>query len=90
MLLACIQLLGERGIRIHKRYLVRIQNPETKKILQPDQLNMTVFFWYLVRGDLAVVRYCTPIHVRVDWTNNFLQGIRNTRPCITGHPVVLL
>ena len=23
----------------------------------------------------------------VNWTSNFIQGIRKTRPCLTGHPV---
>ena len=26
---------------------------------------------------------CTPVH----WTNQFLQGTRKTRPCLTGYPV---
>ena len=44
---------------------------------------MAVIFWHLVKSDLATVSYCTPVH----WTSHFLQGNRNTRPCIPGHPV---
>ena len=44
-------------------------------IIQPDQINLAVFFWYLHKGKLYK---CT-----LDkW-----QGDRKTRPCITGHPV---
>ena len=45
---------------------------------------MTVFFWQLLKRDLSSVRYGTPVH----WTSHFLQGKWNTRPCITGDPVV--
>ena len=51
--------------------------------VQPDQINMAVVFWYLVKSDLSSVRYSTRIH----WTSHVLQRTRNTRPCITGHPV---
>ena len=44
---------------------------------------MAVFIWHLVKNDLASVCYCKLVH----WTRHFLQGTRNTRPCITGHPV---
>ena len=27
-----------------------------------DKLNMAVFFWYLVKNDLSIVRYCTCVH----------------------------
>ena len=43
---------------------------------QPNQMNMAVFFWHLVKSDFASVRYCTLVH-----------GTRNKRPCINGHPV---
>ena len=32
--------------------------------VQPDQINMAMFFWYLVKRDLSSVRSCT----LVDWT----------------------
>ena len=32
---------------------------------------------------MASVSYGTHVH----WTRHVLQGTRNTRPCITGHPV---
>ena len=46
--------------------------------VQFDEINMAVFFWYLVKIDLSSVRYCTRIH----WTSYFLQGSIKTRPCI--------
>ena len=27
--------------------------------VKPDQINMDVFFWYLVKTDLSSIRYCT-------------------------------
>ena len=51
-------------------------------ILQPDHINMAVLFWYLVKSDVM----CTLLYISVDWTSQILQGSRNTRPCITGHP----
>ena len=53
-----------------------IQVPSTAALVevfmkfQGDQLNMAVFFWYLVKGDLPSLRNCT----RVQWTSHFLQG----------------
>ena len=44
-------------------------------LIQGDQLNIAVLFWYLVKSDLSSVRYCTRIH----WTSHFLQRTRNTR-----------
>ena len=52
-------------------------------VLQPDQINMAVFLWFLVKSDLSSVGYCT----RVNRISHFLQGTRITRPWITGHPV---
>ena len=51
--------------------------------LPGDQLNMAVCFWYFVKSDMTGVRYCTRVH----WTSHYIQGTRNTRPCITRHPV---
>ena len=51
--------------------------------IQPDQINMALFFWYLLKSDLSSASYCT----RVNWTSHFLQDTRNTRPCITDLPV---
>ena len=47
-----------------------------------DQINMTVFFWYLVKSDLFSVLYCT-IHAY----KSLLQGTRNKRASLTGHTV---
>ena len=52
--------------------------------VQPDQIHMAVLFWYLVKSD-AWLRY----YARVHWPSLDLQGTRNTRPRITGHPVYL-
>ena len=61
--------------------------------LQGDQIDMAVFFWYLVKSDFCRIRYCTHEH----WISHYLprileniyilhlQGIRNTRSCFTGH-----
>ena len=51
--------------------------------VQGDQINMAVFLWYLIKSDVSSVRYSTRVH----WTGNFLQGIRKTQPCLSGHPV---
>ena len=56
---------------------------ESAKV-QGDQLNMAMFFWYFVKSYLPSVRYCSHIH----WISRILQGTRNTRPCLTGHPVI--
>ena len=53
------------------------------KPVHPGQIYMAVCFCYLLKICLFMVRYCK----NVRWTNHFFQGTRNTRPCITGHPV---
>ena len=55
----------------------------TLHTLQGPQLNMAVFFWYLVKINLISVRFCKRVH----WISHFLQGTRITRSCLTGHPV---
>ena len=45
---------------------------------------MVVLFWYLLKSDLSSVRYSTHVH----WASHSLQGIRKTRPCLTGHSVL--
>ena len=55
----------------------------TISMVQGDQLFMVVFLWHLVKGDLSRVRFCKRVH----WSSHFLQGTRNTRLCLTGHPV---
>ena len=52
--------------------------------IQPDQINMSVCFCYFVKSDLSSLRFCT----RVNWKSPFSQGTRNTRPCLSGHPVL--
>ena len=51
--------------------------------MQGDQLNMAMSSWYLVKKDLSYVCYSTCVHL----ISLFLQAIRKTRPCLTGHPV---
>ena len=63
--------------------LIIVWNISNLFYVQPDQINMAVVFWYLVKSDLSSVRYSPRIH----WTSHVLQGTRNTRPCLTGHPV---
>ena len=59
---------------------------------QPDQVNMAVLFWYLVKSDASVrIRTVYPIvysTLYIRWTRHVIQGTRTTRQCITGHPVV--
>ena len=47
--------------------------------IKGDQLNMALFFWYLFQCTLL----CTCTLDKIP----FLQGTKNTRLCITGHPV---
>ena len=51
--------------------------------LQPDQINMAVFFCHLVKHYLSSVRFCTPENL----TSHVLQGAREIRSCIIGHLV---
>ena len=46
-------------------------------MLQGDQLYMAVCSWYLLKTDLSSNMLAC----------HFLQGTRNTRSCIAGHPV---
>ena len=45
---------------------------------------MAVFFWYLGKSDLSSVSVYSSVH----WKRQFLQGARNTRPCVTGKSVI--
>ena len=54
-------------------------------ILQGDQLNMALFFWYLVKKCFV---HCTLLYTcRVHWISHFFQGTRKTRSCVTGDSV---
>ena len=57
------------------------------KYIKGDQLNMAVFIWYLVKSDFSSARYCT-VHVYTGQIMHFLQDTRNTRPCLTGQPLI--
>ena len=52
-------------------------------MVQPDQINMAVFFWFLIKNEMSSVSYC----IGIPWTIHFLQGTRDTRPCLTGHSI---
>ena len=68
---------GEESSGVQRGVLRRLQQGDQKFIiwpldgvkLQPDQINMAVFFWYLAKSDLSNVDYCTC----VQWTSHFLQ-----------------
>ena len=53
------------------------------RIIQNDQINMAVLFWYLVKSDLANVGYYTPFTGQ----ETFYKSTGNTRPCIAGNTV---
>ena len=52
-------------------------------ILQGDQLNMDVIFWYLGKSYLLSAHMNSGVH----WTSHFIEGTRKILPCLTGHPV---
>ena len=52
-------------------------------LFQLKKINKAVFFWYLLKSDLSSAGFSTRVH----WTSQFLQGTRNTQPCLTGHPL---
>ena len=57
-------------------------------MLQPDQINMAVSFWYLVKCDLSSIKHCTVAYTK---QISFYQKVPETHgqwPCITGHPVL--
>ena len=54
--------------------------------VRPDQTNMVVFFWYLVKSDAI---QSTLLYSSLHWTSHSLHYTSTTRPCITGHPVYL-
>ena len=45
-------------------------------IIQGDQLNMALCFWYLVKT--------SPVYWSVHWKSHFLQGTIKTRLCLSG------
>ena len=51
-------------------------------MVQDNQLNIAVFFWYLAKSSLSSVCYCTPGKL-------LFQETRKTRPFLTGHPVIM-
>ena len=53
-------------------------------LIQPDQINMAVLFWCLLKYDAIVF---ANLYSNVHWTSHVLQGTRNTRSCITGPTV---
>ena len=49
-------------------------------VFRYNQINIAVFFCYLVKIDATV---SSLLYSSVHWTSHVLQGARNTRPCIT-------
>ena len=47
---------------------MRLSTLVTSHDLQPDQINMAVFFWYLLKSDLAGVRYLQPYRGQVAYS----------------------
>ena len=52
-------------------------------LLQSDQLNTAVYFWYFVKSDLSSVQMYSSAH----WASHLLHGTRKTRPCLSGRVV---
>ena len=55
--------------------------PSKCLVVQPDQINMTVFNWYLVKKKDQSTLHYTQVHCTI----HSLQGTGNTPPCISGH-----
>ena len=72
------------GVAQDSREVADRPPPPLLLYIQPDQITMAVFFLHLVKCD-ARVRYCS---CSVHWAIHFLQSTRNTRPCLTDHPVL--
>ena len=53
------------------------------RLVQGEQLDLAVFFWYLGKSDLSSVHVYSSVH----WTSHFLQGTIEELPCLTGHLV---
>ena len=64
--------------RNFKRYL----KLDSGLSLQPDQIYMAAWFWYLIKS----VIYCS-VNSSKHWTSPFLQGTRTTRSCLSGQVV---
>ena len=56
----------------------------TYSYIQGDQLNLAVFFWYLVKNDLSSLHVCSKYTGQVP----FYKVPEKTRPCLTGNPVI--
>ena len=63
--------------------IYKMGEPHLKSDVQGYQLNMAVYFWYLVKSDLSSVYVYSSVH----WASHLLQGTRKIRPCLNGHPV---
>ena len=65
----------------------RAFRPQKSGFLQPDQINMAVLSWYLVKSDAIV--YATEKYTYALTLDVYkcLQGTRNAQPCIKGHTV---
>ena len=69
--------------------LILLERTKLNGTYIPDQINMAVLFWYLVKSVFNMFATALWQYSSVHWTSHVLQGNRNTRPCITGHSVLL-
>ena len=70
--------MAVRKARPTVRSLVRGFSCKVAVLIQPDQINIAMFFFNPLKIDAIVHR--TVVHV--------LQCTMTTRPCSTGHPVL--
>ena len=56
----CVEILE---LNEEKSLLRRLLKRFGFNFVQGDQLNIAVFFWYLVKSDLSNVRYCACVHL---------------------------
>ena len=75
----CYVVQGPRTI--YRTPLTDIQTSQSIYKTRPDQYGRV--FLYLVKSDVQ----CTLLYSSVHSTSHVFQCNRNTRPCITGHPV---
>ena len=52
------RIIGWFKLEVHLQYALSYKN----RVLQPDQINMAAFFWYLGKSDLSNVRYFTCVN----------------------------
>ena len=58
-------------------------------VVQGDQLNLAVLFWYLGKSDFSVYGCAPAVAYTGQWTSHFSHGTRKTLLCLSGCQVVL-